>query len=219
MKPLLIASTNEGKLKEIQLILQGLPIPLASLRDIPPVPEPQETGATFEENARLKAAAYAAAGRLVTVAEDSGLAIDALNGAPGIHSARYPGATYPDRFSRLYEELARHPRPWTARYVCALAVVTWETGGSGGSGGSGRVLFESTATVEGEIWPEPRGSNGFGYDPIFYYPVYRRTFGEVSDELKLAVAHRGRAFLTFRDWVERGGLGVGPDDAPLPGGP
>jgi len=203
MTPLLIASTNDGKLREIRIVLQGLPIPLTSLRDLPPVPEPAETGTTFEANARLKAVAYAEASGLVTVAEDSGLAIDALNGAPGIHSARYPGAAYPDKFTRLYAELAGHPRPWTARYVCALAVVAPvrpETGDAA------RVLFETTATVEGEIWPEPRGTHGFGYDPIFYYPDYGRTFGEVSDERKLAVAHRGRAFVTLRRWLEGGGL-------------
>ncbi len=194
MTSLLIASTNEGKLREIRLVLQGLGLPLASLSDIAGVPAPEETGATFAENALLKARAYAAASGLVTVAEDSGLAIDALDGAPGIHSARYPGATYPDKFARLYSALTGHPRPWTARYVCALAVVGPE------------VLFETTATVEGEIWPEPRGSNGFGYDPIFYYPPYARTFGEVGDAEKLAVAHRGRAFSKFRAWVEQGGL-------------
>ena len=197
MMPLLIASTNEGKLREIRLLLTGLALPTCSLNDLPPTPEPDETGATFAENAGIKARAYAATSGLVTLAEDSGLAIDALGGRPGIHSARYPGATYPDKFVNLWRELAPHPRPWTCRYVCAVAVV---------SGGTGRVLFETVATVEGEIWPEARGSHGFGYDPVFYYPAYGRTFGEVGDEEKLAVAHRGRAMAVFRQWVERGGL-------------
>ena len=195
MKPLLIATTNAGKMREIDEILRGLAIPLRSLRDFPPVQEPEETEVSFQGNAQLKARAYAAATGMVTVAEDSGLAIDALGGAPGIHSARYPGDTYPDKFANLYRALASHPRPWTARYVCAIAMV---------SPAAGPLLFETTATVEGEIWPEPRGSHGFGYDPIFYYPPYGQTFGEADDARKLAVAHRGLAFFRLRRWLESG---------------
>jgi XTP/dITP diphosphohydrolase len=201
MTPLLIATTNPGKLREIDLLLRGVPVRVQSLADLPPIQEPAETAQTFAGNARLKAEAYARASGLLTVAEDSGLAIDALGGAPGVQSARYPGATYPDKFANLYAALAGHARPWTARYVCALALVD-------GRAGAG-LLFETTATVEGEIWPEPRGAHGFGYDPIFYYPPYGRTFGEVGDEEKLAVAHRGRAFLALRRWLaagERSGL-------------
>jgi XTP/dITP diphosphohydrolase len=200
MTALLIATTNEGKLREIRLLLEPLGLSLRSLNDLEPIREPEETGSTFEANARLKAFAYAAEGHLLTVAEDSGLVIDALDGAPGIHSARYPGTTYPDKFANLYAALSGHPRPWTARYVCAVALV------NGPNGTNGRVLFETMATVEGEIWPEPRGVNGFGYDPIFYYPPYGLTFGEVDNERKLAVAHRGRAFSAFGEWIARGGL-------------
>jgi XTP/dITP diphosphohydrolase len=202
MKPLLVATTNEGKLREIRTTLRGLDLKVLSLSDFPPVPEPDETESTFRANALLKARAYATATRSLTVAEDSGLVIDALDGAPGVHSARYPGATYPEKFANLYAALVSHPRPWTARYVCALAVV---------DGQLGRVLFETVATVEGEIWPEPRGTNGFGYDPIFAYPPYGMTFGEVDDARKLAVAHRGRAIAAFRSWVEGGGLIAGAD--------
>lgn len=197
MATVLIATTNEGKLLEIREVLRGLDVPIRSLNDFPPVPEPAETGVTFAENALVKARAYANATHMDTVAEDSGLVIDALGGAPGVHSARYPGDTYPDRFANLYAALRPHPRPWTARYVCAIAAV---------SGSTGRVLFETTATVEGEIWPEPRGVNGFGYDPIFYYPPYGKTFGEVDDSMKLAVAHRGQAFRALRRWIERDGF-------------
>lgn len=192
---LLLATTNEGKLREIREILRGLAHPLRTLNDFPPVPEPDETGTTFEANARLKARAYANAIGLTTVAEDSGLVIDALGGAPGIHSARFPGATYPEKFANLYARLAQHPRPWTARYVCAVAVVM---------PGRDEAVFETTGRVEGEIWPEPQGQNGFGYDPIFYYPPYGQTFGEVDDTRKLAVAHRGVAFTTLRKWFEGG---------------
>jgi XTP/dITP diphosphohydrolase len=198
MTPILIATTNPGKLREIALLLRGIPLALQSLTDFPHIPEPDETGHTFAENARLKAAAYATASGRITVAEDSGLVIDALDGAPGVHSARYPGDTYPDKFTRLHAALAPHPRPWTARYVCAIAVVN--------AGGASDVLFETEATVEGEIWPEPRGSQGFGYDPIFFYPPYSRTFGEVADEEKLAVAHRGKAFVRLKTWLEAGNL-------------
>lgn len=200
MTPVLIATTNAGKFREISLILADLAVPLRSLHDFPPVPEPEETGLTFAENARLKASAYAAATGMVTVAEDSGLAIDALDGAPGIHSARYPGATYPDKFANLYAALGAHSRPWTARYVCAIAVM------SSPADGRSQLLFEVAGTVEGEIWPEARGQQGFGYDPIFYYPPFGQTFGEVDDARKLSVAHRGRAFRALRSWIEGGGL-------------
>lgn len=188
MPPLLIATTNAGKIREIRHLLAHWP-DLLALKDLPPIAEPEETGATFAENAALKARYYARSSALVTVAEDSGLVIDAIGGAPGVHSARYPGTTYPDKFRNLYAALGAAPRPWTARYVCAIAVAGPE------------VIYECEATVEGEIWPEPRGTHGFGYDPIFYFPPYGRTFGEVEDTEKLAVAHRGRAFRLLDDWL------------------
>lgn len=193
MAPLLIATTNAGKIREIRRLLSGHAY-LATLADLPPIIEPEETGTTFADNAALKARYYADRSGLMTVAEDSGLAIDAIGGAPGVHSARYPGATYPDKFRNLYAALAGSPRPWTARYVCAVAVAP-------ASDRHSPLLFSTEATVEGEIWPEPRGTHGFGYDPIFYYPPYGRTFGEVEDEEKLAVAHRGRAFRHLADWL------------------
>lgn len=192
--PLLIATTNAGKIREIRHLLAHWPT-LRTLADLPPVTEPDETGVTFAENAALKARYYAAASGLVTVAEDSGLVIDALGGAPGVHSARYPGETYPDKFRNLYAALANYPRPWTARYVCAIAVAEVP------ESRSPEVIYECEATVEGEIWPEPLGPHGFGYDPIFYYPPYGRTFGQVDDAEKLAVAHRGRAFRLLDAWL------------------
>ncbi len=193
MAPLLIATTNAGKIREIRHLLAHWP-DLLTLPDLPPMAEPEETGATFADNAALKARYYARSSGLVTVAEDSGLVIDALDGAPGGHSARYPGTTYPDKFRNLYAALGAAPRPWTARYVCAVAVVAPR-------GSEVPLLYECEAAVEGEIWPEPRGTHGFGYDPIFYFPPYGRTFGEVEDEEKLAVAHRGRAFRLLVDWL------------------
>jgi len=196
---LLIASTNPGKVREIRAVLAGLSVTLYSLADLPPVREPEETGCTFADNALLKALYYARTSRLLTVAEDSGLVIDALAGRPGVHSARYPGATYPEKFARLYAELRSHPRPWKARFVCSLAFV-----GTPNSVSSGVPLFACESTVEGEIAPEPVGSFGFGYDPIFYYPPYETTLGNVDDERKLAVAHRGKAFREFRQWLMSG---------------
>jgi len=191
MPPLLFATTNPGKIREVRHLLVSWPN-LRTLQDLPPIEEPEETGATFHENAVLKAAYYGRASGMVTVAEDSGLVIDALNGAPGVHSARYPGATYPEKFANLYAALAGHPRPWIARYVCAVAVVEPQ---------AGRLLFTTDGIVDGEIWPTPRGDQGFGYDPIFYYPPFARTFGEVSDADKLTVAHRGRAFRQVEEWL------------------
>ena len=196
---LLIASTNPGKVREIRAVLAGLSVTLYSLADLPAVREPAETGRTFADNALLKARYYAQSSRLLTVAEDSGLVIDALDGRPGVKSARYPGATYPEKFARLYAELAPHPRPWTARFVCSLAFV-----GTPNSMSAVEPLFTCEATVEGEIAAEPAGSFGFGYDPIFYYPPYKTTLGNVDDERKLAVAHRGKAFRQFRQWLMSG---------------
>lgn len=198
---LVLATTNPGKIREIRSVLTGAPVNLAVLDDFPPVPEPEETGRTFAENALLKARYYAAAVGLATVAEDSGLVIDALGGRPGVASARYPGATYADKFAGLYRELASHPRPWHARFVCSLAFV--DAPGQNPARPAMEPLFTCEATVEGEVAPAARGQYGFGYDPIFYYPPYGSTLGEVTDEKKLAIAHRGKAFRQFRVWLEQ----------------
>ena len=166
---------------------------LFSLADLPPMEEPEETGATFEENARLKAHHYSGRSGLWTVAEDSGLVIDALAGDPGVKSARFlgPEATYPERFAEIYRRLRERPgQNRTARFVVALASVD-----------GGKVIYETTGIVEGEIADAPRGSGGFGYDPIFWYPPYKRTLAEVTEQEKIAVAHRGVAFRRFARWI------------------
>lgn len=200
MTRLLAATTNPGKLREIRQVLDGVPIEFVSLADAGAGEEPEETGKTFAENAVLKARYYSAASGLPTVAEDSGLVIDALGGRPGIESARYPGVTYPDKFTGLYRELAKHPRPWTARFVCSLAFVA-RAEARRPNAPEDVLLFTTEATVEGEIAEAPRGAFGFGYDPIFYYPPYGCTLGEVDGDRKLAVAHRGKAFRKFREWL------------------
>lgn len=194
---LVIATTNPGKAREIGRALDGVPVRLLSLADFPAVDEPEETGATFADNACDKAAYYCGRLGVPTVADDSGLVIDALGGRPGVTSARYPGGTYGEKFANLYRELSPYPRPWTARFVCAVALCepAYETGAGW------RLLFNCEAAVEGEIAPAPRGPNGFGYDPIFYYTPYGRTLGEVNDVEKLAISHRGQAFRQLRAWL------------------
>ena len=190
----LVATTNAHKLDEIRVLLGSAPIEVVSLAALCPIPAPAETGATFAENARLKAAGYAIATGMPTIAEDSGLEIDALDGRPGVHSARYLGsdASYPERFAEILRELdARPTAPRSARFVSAVAVVH-----------QGVVVFETRGVVEGEIARTPSGEGGFGYDPIFYYPPFGRTLGDVSQREKLAVAHRGHAFRALAAWLK-----------------
>ena len=190
---LLVATTNPDKLREILALLADMPVELLSLGDFPATAEPEETGDTFPENARLKALYYAAHAGIPTIAEDSGLVIDALDGEPGVRSARFlrPDASYPERFAEIARRLGERPdRPRSARFVCAVAVVA-----------DGEVIYETTGTVEGEIAPAARGRGGFGYDPIFYYPPYQMTLGEVTGEEKLRVAHRGYAFRRLAGWL------------------
>jgi XTP/dITP diphosphohydrolase len=191
---LLVATTNNGKLREIRSLLAGVAVDLVTLRDLPPIDEPEETGETFADNARLKALYYSAHSGLPTVAEDSGLVIDGLDGEPGVRSARFlrPDASYPERFAEIFKRLAGPPeKNRAARFVCTLAVVH-----------AGQVLYEARGTVEGEIAREARGTAGFGYDPIFYYPPYQSTLAEVTEDAKLAVAHRGQAFRALVSWLQ-----------------
>ena len=190
---LVLATTNRGKLSEIAQLLAEVPVELVTLADFPEIDAPEETGRTFAENARLKALSYASHTGEMTVAEDSGLEIDALDGAPGIESARFGGAdsTYPEKFTLLYDALrARKASGSPARFVCALALVR-----------DGRVVFETRGTVEGTIAPEPCGAGGFGYDPIFYYPPFGCTLAEAGAEQKSLVSHRGEAFRNLRTYV------------------
>jgi len=207
VRRLLIATTNRDKLTEIRRLLGAATIDLITLRDLPSVAEPDETGTTFEENARLKALYYDAAFLSTgaeghyTIAEDSGLVIDALDGEPGIHSSRFvrPDATYAEKFAEIYRRLDEAPGvERTARFVCAVSVVH-----------HGVVTFETTGVVEGEIADAPRGTGGFGYDPIFYYPHYGMTLAEVSAEQKLRIAHRGVAIGKLAQWLEATRSAVG----------
>lgn len=193
MRALVVATTNPDKVREIREILAGLPIELQTLSDFPAVAPPEETGTTFQENARQKALFYARATGTIVVAEDSGLEVDALGGEPGVHSARYGGedATYARKFALLYESLRRiGAETSTARFVCELAVANADS-----------IVFEARGTVEGSVAPEPRGLGGFGYDPIFFYPPFGCTLAEAG-ERKQEVSHRARAFRELRKMLE-----------------
>lgn len=187
---LLIATTNPGKLREIRPLLADLPFELVSLQDIDAIVEPEETGATFWENARIKALAYAEASRLLTVAEDSGLEIDGMNGEPGVLSARFMGAStsYPERFQEIFRRLEGRDR--TARFVTALVLARGRD-----------ILFETETTIEGRIAGSPSGAHGFGYDPIFWYPPFQKTTADLPDSEKAIVSHRARAFRDLRRYL------------------
>ena len=189
---LVLATRNRAKLAELDRILRaaGVRAHLLTLDDVH-VPEVVEHGATFAENARAKALYYAEATGLPAVADDSGLEVDAIGGAPGVQSARFPGETYPEKFVTLFRMLdERGVETSAARFVCALALAD-----------AGRVVFEARGVVEGRITREPRGTGGFGYDPIFYYPPFDKTLAEVSAEDKTRVSHRGKAFGQLREYL------------------
>ena len=197
---LVVATTNSAKVRDIADILKdalthaGEPIELISLRDFPAIVEPEETGETFAENSRLNALYYAEATGLPCAADDSGLEIAALDDAPGIHSARWHGTDYAVKFKKIYELLAERGAPTSAaRFVCHVALAE-----------SGRILFEAEGIVDGEIASEPRGTNGFGYDPIFFYPPFGCTLAELDLERKATVSHRGRAFQALRRHLQTG---------------
>jgi XTP/dITP diphosphohydrolase len=193
-RQILIATTSADKLREITAILADAPFELVSLADMPPTPAPEETGGTFLANARLKARYYAAATDLLTVAEDSGLEVDALDGAPGVESARWGGvdASYPQKFALIHQALHSNGATGSpARFVCAVALV-----------GGNDILWETRASVEGTIAAEPRGSGGFGYDPIFLYPPFGCTFAEAGAR-KSEVSHRGMAFRALKEHLLR----------------
>jgi XTP/dITP diphosphohydrolase len=185
MRQLLIASNNVGKLHEFEALLNHLPLALILPRQIGLQLDVEENGDSYAANATLKAIAFAKASGLLTLADDSGLEMDALGGAPGIYSARYstkPGATDADRRLYLLEQLQGKPRPWRARFCCTVALTPPE----------GPVQL-CEGFCPGEIIPSERGSNGFGYDPIFLLPELGCTMAELATEVKNTLSHRARA--------------------------
>ncbi|MGZ3665192.1 MAG: RdgB/HAM1 family non-canonical purine NTP pyrophosphatase [Ktedonobacterales bacterium] len=190
---IVLASTNRHKIDEFRALLADVPCELIGPDDLGLTIEVEETGTTFHENAVLKAIAYAEAANLPALADDSGLEIDALGGEPGVYSARWAGVetSYEDRFRILFERLASvADERRTARYRCVIAVAQPAPHG---------LYTVVDGTLEGRIAREPRGSGGFGYDPIFYVPEKGRTVGEMTPAEKHAISHRGQAAAAVRE--------------------
>jgi|Deesub1362B_J571_1020462.scaffolds.fasta_scaffold00887_15 XTP/dITP diphosphohydrolase len=190
---IVLATRNEDKVRELRAILADLPVEIVSateFRDLPPV---EENGATLEENALLKARAVHRFLGLPALADDTGLEVDALGGRPGVYSSRFAGeqATYEDNVRKLLEELKDVPDGRTARFRCVAAFVDGET----------ELLAEGVC--EGQILHEPRGTGGFGYDPVFYVPEKGKTFAEMTLEEKNRISHRSRAFQRMKELLEQ----------------
>jgi XTP/dITP diphosphohydrolase len=184
MKQLVIATRNSGKLREFRELLLPLKTEVLSLADLRVDEEFEESGNTFAENARLKAIGYSRLVQFPVLADDSGLEVEALGGRPGIFSARYggPGASDEDRVRKLLKELESSGGERDARFVCSLALAQ-----------GGRLLLESEGECRGTIAQAPRGTNGFGYDPIFLFPALGRTYAELNQKEKNVHSHRSRA--------------------------
>lgn len=190
---LLVATTNSGKLAEVEAALKDFPIQIIPLNDLCNFPSVVEDGRTFEENALKKARTLAEFSGNLTLADDSGLEVDALNGAPGIHSARYSGENANDARNnqKLLQALAGLPQGERgARFVCAIALCSPRS-----SGGQEWVFH---GACEGWIAFEPRGTNGFGYDPLFFYPPLGKTFAEIDRETKGRFSHRGKTLANLK---------------------
>ena len=194
---LLVATNNPGKLREYQALLSGLNLQLCGLADVGITTEVDEIGQTFEENAQLKAAAYGQASGLLTLADDSGLEVEALNNAPGVYSARYAGkvATDADRYRKLLAALEGVPgEKRAARFRCVIALA-WPN--------PQRAAPGHIETFEGQcigvIAFEPKGTNGFGFDPVFFMPEYGCSMAELPEDKKNQISHRARAALLARE--------------------
>ena len=186
MTKLLVATHNKGKVTEFAEMLQDMEIEWLSLDDLGVTEDVEETGHTFRENSILKAQAYAAVSGLLTLADDSGLEVDALNGAPGVYTARYggEGLTAVQRYEKLLDDIKDVPEPQrTARFRCVIVLAAPD----------GTLLGESDGVCEGRIAQAPVGDNGFGYDPVFFLPAFGQTMAQLSAAQKHQISHRGRA--------------------------
>ncbi len=200
MKRFIAATKNRGKLREIEEILAGLPFEVISMEQAGIGLEIEESGSTFEENALIKARAVSKISGGIVMADDSGLAVDYLGGAPGIYSARFAGegATDEERNGKLLKLLEDVPyEKRTARFVCAVAVVFPD----------GK-HFTVRGTCEGYIADKPSGVNGFGYDPLFYIPGQGRTAAELDTDVKNAISHRGKALRLMVEELRKGWLEI-----------
>lgn len=190
---LLVGTTNCGKLAEVEAILKDLPVKIIPLKQVSPWPEVIEDGRSYEENALKKARSLAEFSGYITLADDSGLEVDALGGAPGVHSARYSGEDANDTRNneKLLRALAGVPQEKRgARFVCVLALCSPDS--------SGKREWIFRGECEGWIAFAPRGENGFGYDPLFFYPPLGKTFAEIDRETKGCHSHRGKALAKLK---------------------
>jgi XTP/dITP diphosphohydrolase len=195
MNKLLIATNNKGKVKELKDLLEDIDIHLLTPAQISLELDVLEDGSTYAENATKKAIAFAKASGLISVADDSGLEVDALDGAPGLYSARYsprPGATDADRRAYLLQNLRNKPRPWTARFHATIAIAA-----------PNAETHLAEGFCDGEIIPEERGTGGFGYDPIFLLPTLGKTMAELSMDEKNRLSHRARAVMNAKPILKK----------------
>lgn len=183
-----------------------MPYELVSLDDVGVNEDVEETGATFEQNAILKASSYCRLSNLITLADDSGLEVDALAGGPGVHSARYAGdgASDDERMALLLRNLRDRPTPWTARFRCVIAIASPETSEQRGDS---ELVQTFDGRCEGEIVGEPRGDNGFGYDPVFFIPKLGKTMAELTAEEKNGISHRSAAAALAAEALSHGRAG------------
>ena len=193
LNTLVIATRNKGKIEEILGLLNGFSIAIKGLEDFGPIPAVEEDGQTFDENAYIKASVTSRILGYPTLADDSGLVVEALNGAPGVYSARYAGehATDPQRCRKLLREM-HHVTNRKAAFECVISIAV-PTGAA--------LTYE--ARCEGEIAAQPAGENGFGYDPVFYYPPLKKTFAELTRAEKSRVSHRGKALRELWDEFDK----------------
>ena len=196
MKEMVIATKNKGKVKEFEALFERYGIKITSLLDInEPIPDIEETGTTFKENARLKAEGIAKVLNVPVVADDSGLAVDALEGRPGVYSARYAGEPTDDvkNYEKLLYEMKDVPdTERTARFICVLALAI-----------PGKETIFTEGTCEGTIAHEPKGTNGFGYDPVFIPEGYDCTMAQLEQSEKNRISHRYHALLQLEEWLKQ----------------
>ena len=191
-KVIVVASTNEGKIREFRQMLEPKGYTVKSLADLPDLGDIDETGTTFSENAVIKAAAVTEKYGIMAVSDDSGLEIDAFGRQPGVQSARWLGHETPySEKNRIILEKMQGIENRTCRYVCAIAITRPD---------EEPVVFEDT--VECTIAYEPSGENGFGYDPIIFYPPYHKTMADMDKDEKNAISHRGKAVRKLEEWLE-----------------